>query len=61
MSDLTSVTLRVGMTTTAWTDVSEDGIRLLSVEAKVTVMAVDGDYVTLAIEQIELWPTETTV
>ena len=58
MSDLTSVTLKPGMTAVAWTDVSEDGIRLLSVEAKVTVLAIDDDSVTLAIEQTEIQDNE---
>ncbi len=54
MSGLISVTLKPGMTAVAWTDVSEDGVRLLSVEAKVTVLAIDDDSVTLAIEQTEI-------
>ena len=56
MSDLSSITLKVGMTAVAWTEVSdldvselkEDFIR---VEITVSVLAIDEDSVTLAIEQ----------
>lgn len=51
MTDLSSVTLKVGMTAIAWTDVSELETHVLRVEASVTVLSVDGDSVTLAIEQ----------
>lgn len=51
MNDLSSVTLKVGMTVMAWTDVSEMGTHVLRVEASVTVLSVDEDSVTLAIEQ----------
>ncbi len=51
MTDLSSVTLKVGMTVMAWTDVSEMGAHVLRVEASVTVLSIDEDSVTLAIEQ----------
>ena len=54
MSDLSTVTLKVGMVASAWTDVSEFGVHLLRVEANVTVLAIDDDSVTLAIEQIQM-------
>lgn len=56
MSDLSSVTLKIGMTATAWTDVSELGRHVLRVEANVTVLSIDEDSVTLAIEQQSIPP-----
>lgn len=57
-AELSTMTLRVGMTAIAWTDFSEDDEPVLRVEAHITVLAIKDDYVTLVIEQKEMEPAQ---